>query len=310
MINLRRLILATCLSCLLPWAIFADAPVVDESENFALNDQYAANEQSLARPHHQTNPYDDVDYGDEQPLARETPHASANGDNASLLNQVKSLQQEIQELRGQLEVQSHDLKVLQEQQLSYYKDLDARIRNPSATPPKTASAPTVSQQLPTTDVPPPKVSVSPKTPAIAEPAKVIPTAANSVRDSNPASEQIRYLAAFDLIKTKQHDKAVTAMQSFTNDYPNGGYTANAHYWLGELYMTKKDYPNAISHFDTVLKQFSSSNKSAPSLLKMGYALAASGKKQEAILRLKQVVKNYPDTNTAKLAKAKLISLNR
>lgn len=304
MINLRRLILATCLSCLLPGTIFADAPVVDESENFALNDQYAANDQ-----HHQTNRNNDLEYGDEQPLAHETPHAAGSGDNASLLNQVKSLQQEVQELRGQLEVQSHDLKVLQDQQLSYYKDLDARIRNPSAAPQKKTVDPKVSQSIPT-DVPPPKLSAAPKTPVSTQPVKVIPTAVNSPRDSNPATEQIRYLAAFDLIKTKQFDKAVTAMQSFTNDYPNGGYTANAHYWLGELYMTQKDYPNAITHFDTVLKQFSSSSKSASSLLKTGYALAASGKKQEAILRLKQVVKNYPDTNTARLAKEKLISLNR
>ena len=74
-------------------------------------------------------------------------------------------------------------------------------------------------------------------------------------------------------------------------------------------MVKKNYPEAITHFEAVLQQFPSSNKSAPSLLKIGYALAASGNKEEAILRLQQVIKNYPDTNTAQLAKAKLESLN-
>ena len=99
------------------------------------------------------------------------------------------------------------------------------------------------------------------------------------------------------------------MQAFVTQHPKGGYTANAQYWLGELYMVKKNYPQSIEHFEIVLQQFPSSNKSAASMLKIGYALAASGKKQDAVLRLQQVVKNYPDTSAAQLAKAKLEALN-
>ncbi len=29
------------------------------------------------------------------------------------------------------------------------------------------------------------------------------------------------------------------MEQFIVQYPRGGYTANAQYWLGELYMVKK-----------------------------------------------------------------------
>ncbi|AHE68176.1 hypothetical protein Loa_02642 [Legionella oakridgensis ATCC 33761 = DSM 21215] len=74
-------------------------------------------------------------------------------------------------------------------------------------------------------------------------------------------------------------------------------------------MLKKDYPKAIEHFEAVLQQFPSSSKSAASLLKIGYALAASGKNNEAKQRLQQVIKNYPDTNTAQLATTKLRSLD-
>ena len=58
----------------------------------------------------------------------------------------------------------------------------------------------------------------------------------------------------------------------------------------------------------VLRQFPSSSKASASMLKIGYALAASGKRKEAIARLQQVMKSYPDTNTARLASAKLESL--
>lgn len=73
-------------------------------------------------------------------------------------------------------------------------------------------------------------------------------------------------------------------------------------------MVKNNYPRAIEHFETVLKQFPSSSKAAASTLKIGYALAASGKENEARLRLQQVLKNYPDTPTAQLATTKLESL--
>jgi tol-pal system protein YbgF len=126
--------------------------------------------------------------------------------------------------------------------------------------------------------------------------------------SNPADEQISYLAAYELVKNKKYDDALSAMQNFVAKYPQGGYTANAHYWLGELYMVKKDYSEAIKHFDIVLEQFPSSSKCSASMLKIGYALAASGKTTDARTKLLEVLKKYPDTSTAELASTKLQSL--
>ena len=125
---------------------------------------------------------------------------------------------------------------------------------------------------------------------------------------NPADEQVRYLAAYELVKNKQFDEALSAMQAFVAQYPQGGYTGNAHYWLGELYMVKSDNTKAIEQFNIVLQQFPSSSKVAASLLKLGYALAASGKTAEAREKLNEVIKKYPDTTTAELASAKLEAL--
>lgn len=293
---IHRLLLAVSFACLLPFSVFAEAPVVDDSENYALLDQQqAAVERPVAH--------------EESALARDHEEISSNsnGDNGLLLDKLKSLQQDVQELRGQLEVQAHDLKLLQEQQLAFYKDLDARLRN---------DAPKIAKNEPRVDLP---IAAKPavEEPAVqleidkttkAKPQQAQPIASNPVR-SNPADEQISYLAAYELVQNKHFDEAMTAMQSFVTHYPQGGYTANAQYWLGELYMVKKNYPEAIKHFEVVLQQFPSSSKSAASMLKIGYALAASGKKNEAIQHLQKVVKNYPDTNTAQLALAKLESLN-
>ena len=288
----HRLLIAACFACLLPFNVFSEAPVVDDSENFALLDeQQAAYEQPVARQQGHAN-----DSDEESALANDNSAPSngnsGSGNNAVLLDKVQGLQQEVQELRGQLEVQAHDLKLLQQQQLTFYKDLDSRLRN---APVKAAQdAPIVGM--------PTDAKIPPKGVAVQQPVS------NNAAHTNPADEQISYLAAYELVKNKKFDEALIAMQTFVTQHPQGGYTANAQYWLGELYMVKKNYPEAIEHFEVVLQQFPSSSKSAASLLKIGYALAASGKKQDAIIRLQQVVKNYPDTNTAQLAKTKLGSL--
>lgn len=286
---------AICFAGLITGLLYAAAPVVDDSENFAIVEQQQTNERPLAHDRSPRNIHAaDLDYDDEVPLAHDSSPARSNSSNVSLLNKLQSLQQEVQELRGQLELQNHELKVLRDQQLTFYKDLDARMHQ----------APKTQEQI----APKPVISAAPKASnSIATADKPLPRS-TAIHTNNPADEQIRYLAAYDLIKNKRFDEAYSAMQSFANDYPNGGFTANAYYWLGELSMTKKDYPEAIKQFETVLNQFPNSSKSAPSLLKISYALSSSGQKQEAIARLKQVIKQYPDTTTAQLAETKLKSL--
>lgn len=298
---IRRFLLVTCFACLLPFSVFSEAPVVDDSENFALLDeQQAALEQPVAKAQ-------SGDYGsdEETAFANDNAEASSNSNskNAMLLDKVQGLQQEVQELRGQLEVQAHDLKLLQQQQLAFYKDLDARLPNQAANAAKSAAVNPLPIGVTTSKNPAALPSEKQQTQPVVAPIT------NHAARTNPADEQISYLAAYELVKNKRFDDALTAMQKFVTQYPQGGYTGNAQYWLGELHMVKKNYPEAIGHFEVVLQQFPSSNKSAASMLKIGYALAASGKKAEAMQRLQQVVKNYPDTNTAQLAKAKLDALN-
>ena len=294
---MHRLLLAAFFSiCFLPSSAFCEAPVVDDSENYALlEEQGAAYEQPLAQDDYEVS----RDRDEQRPLAHDDGQPS-NANNAGLLDKVQGLQQEVQELRGQLEVQAHDLKLLQEQQLSFYKDLDARLRD---TPAK--GLPT----KPTTDLNMGTNTTTPSVPTNAAPTIVpVVTPVTTEGRTNPADEQISYLAAYDFVKNKQFDAALTALQAFVIKYPHGGYTANAEYWMGEVYMVKGNYSQAIDHFNVVLQTFPTSSKSAASLLKVGYALAASGKTAQARERLLEVIKKYPDTSTAQLATAKLNTL--
>jgi len=323
MIFCKRHIIAAGFILMLPLLGWSEAPVVDDSDNFAIIDEQQANDSPVvdskydesqnenAQTYRAKNNNYSVDnsQGDDGPPLAKDDQASASdnaiADNAKLIDKIQSLQQEVQELRGQLEVQAHDLKLLQQQQIAFYKDLDARLGNTAA---KSAQTPAPTDISLGSRISVPQVNALTAEPKITKPAPITAPAI-AVSRVNPADEQIGYMAAYELVKNKRYDDALKAMSVFVQKYPNGGYTANAQYWLGELYLVKKDYSKAIEHFDLVLQQFPSSSKSAACLLKSGYAYAAKGDKQEAKKRLQQVIKNYPDTPTAQLANSKLQAIN-
>lgn len=317
MINCKKHFIAACFSLIIPTMGWAEAPVVDDSDNFAIMDeQPAAVRPKYDQPRIENSELDgpqndryqmDMSEEDDGPaLAKDdateqNTHSHNNiRDNAALIERVQTLQKEIQELRGQLEIQAHELKTIQQQQLTYYKDLDSRITN------NTGKAPAV--KAPADNNASNKISTPTPVHVNNTAAVVAPVITPALR-TNPADEQISYLAAYEFVKNKRYDDAIKSMQIFVQKYPQGGYSANAQYWLGELFMVKKEYPKAIEHFETVLRKFPSSSKSAASMLKAGYAYAASGQNQEAKSRLQQVVKLYPGTPTAQLANLKLESLN-
>lgn len=324
MINCKKHIIALGFTLMLPLTGWSEAPVVDDSENFAIIDGQQMAEASAANPKYDEiqmdvqpdqaqNGYDQMDSAqseDGPALVKEDQSSDSTNNinnNAKLIDKIQALQQDIQELRGQLEVQAHDLKLLQQQQVAFYKDLDSRLgsSNKSA-----ENKPATDMTLGSKNPPVPSnkaATASNSTPTQVKQATPQPVVA--VSRINPADEQISYMAAYELVKDKRYDNAINAMQIFIQKYPKGGYTANAQYWLGELYLVKKDYPKSIEHFEIVLHQYPSSSKSAASMLKVGYAYAATGDNQEAKKRFQQVVKNYPGTPTAKLASSKLETIN-
>ena len=288
MFSVRRYLLVTSLLCFFSCPALSEAPVVDDSENFALLDEQQAAQSQPAPQYFNSHPAEEVALAHD-----DQEHHGATSNSAELTEKLQGVQQELQELRGQLELQAHQLETLKQQQIEFYKDLDTRLRQEPAPSGKTMSS-----------------TVIPDEPTINQHSALeLPVPTTITPHGNSTDEQISYLAAYELIKNKQYDPALKAMQTFTTNYPQGGYTANAHYWLGELYMVKKDYPLAIQEFEVVLSKFPSSSKSSASLLKIGYALAASGKTDSAKQKLQGVIKRYPDTHAAALALAKLESIN-
>ncbi|WP_270694017.1 MULTISPECIES: tol-pal system protein YbgF [unclassified Aeromonas] len=197
---------------------------------------------------------------------------------AELQQQVDSLQGEVFELRGQLEQQTYQMEQSQERQRQLYQELD-----------KVAS----SQQA---------------APAAAAPAAAATPAAAANYSTNQDENQAYDAAVNMVLKEKNYDKAIPAFQGFIKQYPNSGYVPNAHYWLGQLLFNKGDRAGASAQFSTVANKYSKSPKRADALLKLGMLAQLDGKKAEAKTFYEQVIKGYPNTSPAQLARQSLAKL--
>lgn len=214
---------------------------------------------------------------------------SRNTSNADLFFKIQALEQEVMGLRGQVEEQAHQIRKLSKQRREDYIDLDKRISNMS----RGGAAPTGSY------------GASSRAPSVAAPIPSAPVAAPiSEGGGDPAMEQGAYQAAYDLVKRQKFKEALPAFKDFILLYPNGSYAANAHYWLGELYLYEANLDNAIQEFDTVVQRYPQHRKAPDALYKLGKAHHVRGDPQTARIMLNRVLSDYgrSGSNAVKLAR--------
>ncbi len=126
--------------------------------------------------------------------------------------------------------------------------------------------------------------------------------------SNQLSADDAYEKAYKFMKKKQHAKAITAFREFAEHYPKSKLVPNAHYWLGELLLSMRQFDEADKSFTLVIDQYTRSNKVAGSRLKKAYILMHHEKNADANQALRQIIRDYPDSSVAVLAENKLAEL--
>ncbi|WP_108649782.1 tol-pal system protein YbgF [Dongshaea marina] len=192
--------------------------------------------------------------------------------------QLQAMQNDINQLRGQLEVQNHRIDQMLSRQREIYQTLDQLQSK--------AGGATSS-------------SVSATEAATSQPSGPVVSA-----DENQAYEH-----AIDLVlKDKKYDQAIPAFRDFIKRYPKSGYVPNAYYWLGQLLFSQSQYPDAAKEFQALVDGYKSSTKRPDALLKLGVIAQMQGKSKDAKIFYQQLIKEYPDNSSAFLAKDRLKQL--
>lgn len=194
-----------------------------------------------------------------------------------LMQQLQEQQQQLDQLRGQVEELNHTLGELKTGSRDRYLDLDARINALTEKNQATAAA------------------------EAATPATVPPTSTQAA--PNPA-DQAAYVAARNKLLAGDHQGASTALAAYLKDYPKGQYVADARYWLGEVYRIngdKSSLQKAADQFSQLIKEFPHDEKVPGALYKLATVQAQQGKTGEAKVSLNRILQQFPNSNEAKLA---------
>lgn len=219
--------------------------------------------------------------------------------NTDMLNQLQQLRTEMQSLQGTIEQLQHDNEQLKQRSRDQYLDLDGRLNRleGGAAPASSGAA-----SAPTTSVAP-----APKAPvADTERAPTVRGDAGSLAVAG--DERVAYNVAFDALKAGKYDDSAQLFQSFLELYPNGVYTPNALYWLGESYYATRNFPLAEAQFRDLVARYPTHDKAAGGLLKLGLSQYGEGNAKLAEQTLGQVVSKYPGTDAARTAQDRLQSI--
>jgi tol-pal system protein YbgF len=200
------------------------------------------------------------------------------------LSHIDELQTQVQTLRGQIEQQQHQIEQLQLVQREMYSDLDSRLKQLTS----------------------PKSTNTTATPA----SSAVPSVPAAMTDKDVLNQQQLYQKAYDSMSARRYSDAKVALQSYVQQYPQGTYAANAHYWLGELSLMGGDNSQAQREFATVVKDYPKSQKVADASLKLGYMSYEQGQWQQAKTYLQNIVSLYPNTSSAQLATQRLEQMKR
>ena len=217
----------------------------------------------------------DVSHSPEQRVtALEQRLVQKNRVQIEMQQHIDSLQQELNELRGLTETHSYRLNQMLQRQRELYQEIDKRFAALNVARPATEQA------------------IDP-----------------NVDSSQALSMTQLYNGALNLaLKDKKFDLAIVQFERYLVEFPKSTYSANAHYWLGQLLLTQGSVEKAKTQFEQLVEQYPDSSKRADALVKLGKIAQDSKQTAKAKSIYIKVIKQYPNKSAAQIARTRLSSM--
>lgn len=207
-----------------------------------------------------------------------------------IISRMNQLENEIRQLRGELETAMHDIKAMKHRQKELYADMDRRMREMEAKAKSGVFTPSTAS-----------TSTKPTTSYVKPITKFTP---------NSSSETKEFKAAFAFVRNSRYQEAISAFRGFIAKYPKGNFADAAQYWLAEAYYISRDYRTALAEFNKLVKNHPTSPKVVGSKVKIGFCYYEMKKYSKARRVLKQVVRRHSRHSSARLARYRLKRMNR
>lgn len=235
------------------------------------------------------------------PASQSTAATSALVGEQPLFYQMQVLQQEVRQLSGLVEEQARLIQKLQQDQRLQYIDLDRRVAAlaPNRPAPGPTPLPDVDRQSEVDS------DVAGSESSLPDPGT---TEATEQSEPEPTTEREAYARAIRWMRSKRFEESTVAFEKLIVDYPNGQYTPNAFYWLGELHLATSNMEPARQNFVQVIRLYPDHQKVPDALYKLGVLYFQLGDESESRRYLTQVQTDFPQSSAGALAKRYLAEM--
>lgn len=206
-------------------------------------------------------------------------------------NQIENLKQEVANLKGELEVASHNINNTQQRQKDLYTDTDTRLR-------KIESGAVSSL-----------AGAGPNGVATGSPATGIDNGAASTAAPVVEEEDVKAFAEADnLSRTGKHKEAFAAFDVFLKEYPNSKLTSDALYGMGYSQFALKNYKSSIATQQKVVDLYAGSAKVPDAMYSIANSQIQLGQVANAKKTLRDLVAKYPNADVTPNAQKRLKAL--
>jgi tol-pal system protein YbgF len=229
-----------------------------------------------------------------------------------MLQRVEALQQEVRELRGELEQQGFEQQSMRNRQRDLYLDSDRRLRDLELISGSSVLLPLGASDISESESGDSLSGLLSSTGVLLAAPDGLPTGSSTGTTANvalapidPIQEKAAYIKAFNYLKEGRYEGAIKAFSRFLLDYPSGNYADNAQYWLGESNYVSRFFVVAIQEFNIVVVKHPASPKVSDARLKIGYAYYELENWEKARSVLSALVSDYANSSVARLANKRL-----
>ena len=204
---------------------------------------------------------------------------------------MQNLQEEVRMLRGLVEELSYDLQQVKQRQLDDYLDLDRRLGlgsniNESAVSDRFTSPVAIldsQDALAALASSGTSAGMDVSTSPVGVTSDLVDDQSLVKADYNAASKK--------LLKERDIEGAAVALKMHLETYPGSPFAANAHYWLGEIYLLQGDTEFARQAFTNIVERHADHPKAMDSRFKLGKIYFQLGEVDRARNLLEQVAQS-------------------
>ena len=129
--------------------------------------------------------------------------------------------------------------------------------------------------------------------------------------SNDGSEEEFSLwsNSLKLIENSRYSEAAENLRLLIISFPQGEYSVEAYFYLGDIYFQQQMYQDSIETFNSLLNNFPENKRTPESFFKLGLNFLQLEDETSARSNFNKVIQNYPESSAAILSEEELVKLN-